>query len=177
MKRTKGLFKIYLSIAIVGAGLVVFAYAAAQQTMRLGANDLPRQLAQDAAAKLAAGVKPADAVPVDKIDVQTSLSPFVIVVDKDANVLASSATMGDLPLPPKSSFNNPKTNKGENVFTWQPKSGVRQATVIVPYDGGYVLAAHSLKSVEKNVEKLNQLAILTVLGVVAAPAILLVMLP
>lgn len=177
MKRTKGLFKIYLSIAVVGAGLVVFAYAAAQQALRLGANDLPRQLAEDTAAKLNAGAKPSDVVSTDKVDVQSSLAPFVIVVDKDVNVLASSGTMGELPLPPKSSFNNPKTNKGENVFTWQPKPGVRQATVIVPYAGGYVVAAHSLRSVEKNVDKLNQIAILTVLGVVAAPAIVLVMLP
>ncbi len=174
MKRTNGLFKIYLSIVAVGLGLLVFAYAAAQQSLRQGANDLPRQLAQDTAAKLASGIKPEEVLQSsDKVDIEHSLAPFVIIYDKEGNISASSADFGNLPHPPVGAVKVATSGEG-HAFTWQPKPGVREASVSVKYGNGYVLAGHSLKSVEHSIDRLGLMALVTILGILAAPAIILI---
>ncbi len=177
MKRNQGLFKIYLAIVAVGLGLIVFAYMAVQQDIRISANMPQKQLAQDAADHLNAGATPSEVLPGGPaVDIKRSLAPFVVVTDKDMSVLASSVKLGDLPLPPKQAFID-AGSRYEGAFTWQPQAGVREAAVIMSYNGGYVLASRSLHEAERTIDNLTKLAILTVLGVLVVPALILTLLP
>ena len=169
--------RIWLVAVVIGGGLTVFAYTAVQQSLRLGLNDPQWQIAEDAAAKLAAGATPASVMPNETIDEATSLVPFATIVDQHINVLASSGKIGDaIPLPPASAFPDAQ-KRGDNWFTWQHDNNtVRDATVIVPYQGahsGYVLVARSMRNVENTIGHITILAALTLLGVLIAPTIVL----
>ena len=63
-------------------------YGAAQQVLRLTANDPQIQMAQDAAASLNAGNTPTSLVP-SKVDSKVSLAPFIEVYDKCSGMLHS----------------------------------------------------------------------------------------
>jgi len=169
--------KTYFAIVIVGAGLLIFGYAAVQQSMRLGANDPQWQLVQDGASRLDAGASPDAVVGASVIAMKTSLAPFTIVTDRNRSVLASSGQLdGTTVLPPNGSF-EASLSRGNNWFTWQPAAGVREATVIMPYGGahpGYILAARSLSRVEQNIAIITRLATFTLIGIVIVPTVLLI---
>jgi len=169
--------RVWLAIAVTGLGLVLFGYVLAQQSLRLNANDPQRQMAEDAAARLDGAAKPADVIGSGQaVDARHSLAPFIVVTDMAGHAKASLANLTGLALPPESSFKYAREHSG-NAITWQPAPGVRQAAVIISYERGYVLAARSLRQVEVNYEVLNKLAVLTALGVVLAPAVILLLLP
>lgn len=166
-----------LSVAI-GSGLIVFSYTAVQQSLRLGLNDPQWQLAEDAAYQLSQGASPSSVIPSSVVDESRSLAPFVTIVDDNVQVLASSGKIGDtVPLPPASSFPDAQ-KRGNNWFTWQHDNNtVRDATVILPYHhgtaSGYVLVARSMKQVENTIGHITVLAGLTFIGVLLAPALIL----
>jgi len=168
--------KTYFAIVIVGAGLLIFGYAAVQQTIRLGANDPQWQLVQDGSSRLGADASPAAVVGTSVIAMKSSLAPFTIVTDRNYHVVASSGRLGGATvLPPSGSF-EASLKRGNNWFTWQPAAGVREATIIMPFGGthpGYILAARSLSRVEQNIDIISRLAFFTLIGIVIAPAILL----
>lgn len=177
-KMTRQSVRLWLLAVTIGGGLLLFAYVAVQQSLRLGLNDPQWQIAEDAANKLNQGTAPASVVPTTIVDESKSLSPFVTIVDSDGKVLASSGKIGDkVPLPPTSAF--PDSQKRTNKwFSWQHDNGqVRDAAVIVPYasgnNSGYVLAARSMSQVEDTIGHITLLAGLTLLGVILAPAIIL----
>jgi hypothetical protein len=62
--------------------------AAVQQDLRLGANDPQLQLAEDTARALDAGTPATTLVATSKVDVATSLAPFLVIYDGAGNVLA-----------------------------------------------------------------------------------------
>ncbi len=168
-----------LSVAI-GTGLIIFAYTAVQQSLRLGLNDPQWQIAEDTAYQLSQGASPSMVIPHDVVDESRSLAPFVTVVDNSAHVLASSGKIGNtVPLPPASAFPDAQ-KRGNNWFTWQHDDNtVRDATVIVPYHqgnhSGYVLVARSMKQVEDSIGHITALAGLTLIGVFLAPALILLL--
>ena len=45
-------------------------------------------------------------------------------------------------------------------MTWQPRSGVRVATVAIPWTGGTVVAGRSLRAIETRIESIQLLALL-----------------
>jgi hypothetical protein len=82
------------------------------------------------------------------VDVAHSLAPFLVIFDSSGRVLATDGQLdGHDPIPPSgvlaSAANNPP-----DMVTWQPQSGVRIAAVVVPWQGGTVLAGRSLAQVE-----------------------------
>ncbi len=171
--------RLWLLTVTIGFGVIVFAYTAVQQSLRLSLNDPQWQIAQDAADKLTQGATPRSVLPSDQIDESKSLAPFVTVVDKNIHVLASSGKIGNIvPLPPPSAFPDAQ-KRGNNWFTWQHNNyTVRDAAVIVPYQGhnpGYVLVARSMSQVETTIEHISVLAGLTLLGVVIVPALILML--
>ena len=93
MKRTKRTnrdnLRLWLVTVVVGFGIVLFAFVAVQQALRLGMNDPQLQIAQDTAAKLAQGATPAAVMPSEKVDESKSLATFVTIVDQNTKVLAS----------------------------------------------------------------------------------------
>lgn len=139
-------------LRVVGVGTIVLiaSYLLIQQSTRLAADDLPLATAQTAVHRLESGAKPNQVVPDTLTDLNTDSTVFVAVTDKEYKVLASSIKLdGSAPLPPVDTFAN--SHKSYS-FTWEPESGARLATQILPYSGGFVVAGQSLSQVEKRIE-------------------------
>lgn len=171
--------RLWILSVVIGGGVTVFTFTAVQQSLRLGLNDPQWQIAEDTAAQLSQGATPASVVPALTLDESKTLAPFVTVVDSKIHVLASSGNIGSqVPLPPASAFPDSQ-RRGSNWFTWQHDNNtLRDAAVIVPFHGqqsGYVLVARSMSQVENTIKKIAFLAVCTLIGVLAAPAIILLL--
>jgi hypothetical protein len=142
------------------AGLVITAlYAtvvgAVQAVLRGGANDPQVQLAEDAAARLGQGASAATLAGT-AVDMAASLSPFVIVYDRQGQVLASSGQLnGRMPTLPSGVLQDTRIGS-ERKVTWQPQAGVRIASVVVATPQGYVVSGRSLREVEGRIEGLER---------------------
>jgi len=152
----KKYFIIFLSTCLMVSGVFLTIYVVVQQNYRLNTNDPQIEISQDAASVLNSGVSPQDLVAGEKIDLRTSLAPFMIVYDESQKPVISSAYInGQTPSLPSGVLDYVK-NKGEDRITWQPQPGVRIATVINRYNSGYVLAGRSLKETEKRIDLLGR---------------------
>lgn len=142
-------------------------YAIPQTVLRLGAEDPQLQLADDLAARLEQGTTAANAVPATPVDLNRSLAPFVMAFDADGRPLASQAALdGAIPVPPRGVFDYVRTH-GIDRITWQPRRGLRIATIIQRVDGpkgGYVVAGRSMRIVEDRIDKIEEQAGLVWLG-------------
>jgi len=148
-------FAIWLPVAVAATVVILLTYVVAQQDLRLGANDPQIQMAEDAAGLLNGGASPPSVVPSANVDMAHSLAPFVIVFDKNGQPLASSALLdGAVPRPPYGVFVSVPAG-GRNEITWQPAPDVREATVVVAYRVGFVLAGRSLRVVEERESALS----------------------
>ena len=158
MNRVKSIFRHWLPLAVVIVAMCGLVYLAVQQDLRLGGNEPQVQMAEDAAAALASGDAALTVVPSGKVDLASSLAPFLIVYDDAGNILASSATLGgQTPSLPAGVFDYTRTN-GEDRITWQPAPGVRIAAVVTRFEGPqpeFVLAGRSLREVEKRIDLLG----------------------
>ena len=170
-----GAVAIWLPIAAATTGLAVIVYGAVQQNLRLTADDPQVALAQRTAARLDDGTPPAAAVPSEQVDLAQSLDPFVLVFDTNGHVLASSATLhSQVPDYPMGVFDTVRA-RGEDHVTWQPENGVRNATVAVAWQGGFVMAGRSLRLTEQHVDQIGLVVgagWLATLTLVAAAAVL-----
>ncbi len=167
----------WLAPAAAATLLAGMIYVVAQQSMRLSANDVGVQLAEDAAVALEAGGTPS-ALVGSPVDVGKSLAPFTIIYDDGGQVAASSAQLdGATPVLPPGVLDNVR-QRGESRITWQPQPGVRLATVVTRVGGatpGFVAAGHSLREVERRIDELGLLvgvAWLATLGVTLVVAAL-----
>ena len=77
----KAILQQWLLVVVVVTGLVGLLYAAVQQDIRQSANDPQVQMAEDAAVKLAGGQTVQNVVPSEKVDIATSLAPYLIIFD------------------------------------------------------------------------------------------------
>jgi len=72
-----------------------------------------------------------------------------------SQVLASSATLhSQVPDYPVGVFDTVRAH-GEHHVTWQPENGVRNATVAVAWQRGFVVAGRSLRLTEQRVDQLG----------------------
>lgn len=153
--------KKYTSRFIVGSFILVVIfgtiYAVGQQILRLGANDPQIQFAEDFANVVGNGsAKAEDLGKLTKVDIAKSLQTFAIAYDKNGKILASQALLdGATPQLPQGVLDN---SAPQNRVTWQPKDGVRIATVVQAHNGGYILAGRNLREVEKRESTVLQLA-------------------
>ena len=166
----------FLPVAVVAIGCCGLVYVAVQQELRQRGNDPQIQLAEDAAHALDAGAMPATLVGSAKVDLAASLAPFVVIFDMSGRVLATDGRLdGQDPTPPLGVLDAARTNS-QNKVTWQPRAGVRIATVTVPWSGGTVMAGRSLREVERQEDNALLLAgaacvaMLAVIGVAALVA-------
>jgi len=161
-----------LPLAVVATLLAGTAYTIGQQILRGGANDPQVQLAEDAAARLQAGGSPSAVIPSAESDIATSLDPWVIVYGPDRRPLAGSATLDGRPAEyPTSVFDNATAGGRRDEVTWQPRPGVRAATVVVGFKGGWVVAGRSLRLVEERISLLAELAVAGWLAAIAGSAV------
>ena len=164
----KNIIRHWLPLAVVITILCGLIYLAVQQSLRWGANDPQIQMAEDAAAALAAGGTPESVVPPGMLDVSSSLAPFMIIYNDSGKPLVSTGSLlnGETPLLPPGVFDYTR-QKGEDRVIWQPQAGVRIAAVVVAHGGslpGFVLVGRSLREVEKREDQMAQITGLALLA-------------
>jgi hypothetical protein len=122
-----------------------------QQMLRHGANQPQIDMADFYAGEIVAGREPASAISPAGVDLERSLQPFVIFYDDAGKPGPGTGYLERaLPVPPAGVFDFVRSQGSERV-TWQPRPGVRLATVITRVSGktpGFVLAGRSLRLVE-----------------------------
>ncbi len=157
--KTITIFVVLLALFTVIFGTVMIAV---QQSYRTNANDPQVEVTGQVAEVMNQNV-PLDAIvsDADQIEMDKSLSLFVMIFDKDKKLAGSSAVIdGQPPTPPDGTFEVAK-KEGENRFTWEPKKGVRVAAVLKSVgDKGYVLAGRSLKEIEMREQDLYVLILI-----------------
>ena len=160
MSKVKNIFSHWLPLAAVTTLLCGLVYLVVQQSLRWGANDPQIQMAEDAAAALAAGRTPEAVLPASQVEISSSLAPFMIIYSDMGEPLASSGLLhGAAPLLPPGIFDYTRKNSEDRV-SWQPEAGVRVAAVVVAYGGaqpGFVLPGRSLREVETRVSQVEQI--------------------
>jgi hypothetical protein len=168
-------------LALVGVATLVLgaSYAMVQQSTRLSADDLPLTTAQVAKQELLGGSNASDVVPTLKTDLKSDTSVFMIVTDNSKHVIASSAALnGRTPLPPNGVFEF-TSQHGSDHFTWEPQSGVREATRVIKYgkspDDGFIITGQSLKPFEDRISTYTTLALAAWLAVLAWSYLLLLL--
>ncbi len=154
-------------ILTLSYGVIYFAY---QQILRQGANDPQIQMAEDYSDQLSSGESLSIFTGLKLVDIDKSLSPYVMVYDDKGTLKFSSARFnGNIPTIPSGVLEYTK-NHIEDRVTWQPSIGVRQAIVVKYYKGnnnGFVVAGRSLREVEIREDNLTkQLFFLWVISVV-----------
>jgi hypothetical protein len=152
-KFTFKFLKSWLPLAVVIVAMSGLVYLTLQQVLRQGANDPQIQLSEDLAASLTSSKSPSAEFPAYQVEISTSLAPFVMIFDDDGKLLVSNALLdGNPPQYPAGVFEYVRQH-GQDRVTWQPREGVRQATVFTRYIGpagsGFVVAGRSLREVEE----------------------------
>jgi hypothetical protein len=171
MSRMPSVLAQWVPLAVLAGAVAALVYLTAQQVWRQQANDPQVQLAEDAAARLAAGAAPAAVVLPEPVDIGRSLAPFVTVFDASGRVLATSGRLHAAdPVPPAGVLARARRTGGNGV-TWQPEPGVRIATIEVAVhgsDGTVVLAGRSLREVERRVSRFGTIVALGLLATLVA---------
>ncbi len=150
---------------VVATVVIATGYVLLRQHERLSADDLPVQIAEDMAERMKQGVPPQSLVGGVRINPETSLAPFAIVMNEKGKVLANSfrLTNDEEPRIPAGVLQAAKRT-GEHRVTWQPAPYVRLATAVV-YDktkqgsGTYIVVGHSLREAERRVGTYGWLAL------------------
>ena len=171
MNRFKNILKAWLPFAVTTSAFCLLVYAAVQQAYRQSADDPQIQMANDAVTALSSGHDAGALLPITKVSVADSLAPFLIIYDSSGHEVASSAMLdGQTPALPDGVLESTK-QLGENRISWQPRNGVRIATVIVSYPDGFVLAGRNMREVEQREAQVSMFAgmtwILAMLGTLA----------
>lgn len=140
--------------------IALTVHSVSQQVLRMSADDPQIQMAEDATQRLNAGEDAAQVIPNRKVDMAASLAPFVIVYDDSGRPVTPSASLdGSTPTPPRGVFEYVRSHGQERV-TWQPRPGVRIASVVVRTANGFVLAGRNMREVEIRENNVLKLAAL-----------------
>jgi len=163
MKKLRSLIIIWVTIIFLVTFSSLLTYIVAQQVIRLGADNLPATLASETSIKLEKGQNPADSVSDETIDILKSLEAFVMIFDKDKNLIATSAMMGNEKPSYPTGVLDFVEKAGENRVTWQPVSGLpresthRFATVALKSGDYYIVAGRSLMEPERLIGVIEKL--------------------
>ncbi len=149
-------YRHYLLSAIILTAIFSTMYVLVQQQGRMQANDTPTLLATQVAKQLDAGLG-LSSVNMGATDLANNPVPFVIIYDKQGKAVGGSGYLDKkLAVAPKSMLQHAKTNRN-NIVTWQPKTGVRIASVTIAAKDYYVLGGQSLKPTEDHATQLLKL--------------------
>jgi hypothetical protein len=168
IRRAAALFLPAVAALTLAVGLT---YVAIQQDLRIGANDVPQQLAEDGVRALDAGTDAATVAGPGTVPIETSLQPFVAVYDGQGMLIASSGSLdGKPPAVPAGVLRSAQAS-GRDAVTWQPREGVRVALVVLPWQRGTIAAGRSLRQIETRIESIGALIALGWLAAVALVAV------
>jgi len=122
------------------------------QMLRGGANQPQIDMVNYYLGEISAGEEPANVIPPGYVDLERSLQPVVIFYDDQGRAGPGTGYLDQkLPAPPAGVFDYVRIHGSEKI-TWQPRPGVRLASVIQRVNGkhaGFLLAARSLRLVEE----------------------------
>jgi hypothetical protein len=159
--KIKNIFRQWLPFVVVISAFSLLVYASVQQAYRQGANDPQIQMAWDAAYALDHGKTIDEVVPAENIDMDHSLAPFYLIFNSNEQPVAGSGMLNDSLQTLPDGVLDYVNEHGEDRITWQPQAGVRIATVIVPYDNGFVLAGRNIREVEARESQVGSFAGIT----------------
>jgi hypothetical protein len=151
------LFKNWFAHAAAITLVCGIIYITVQQGYRQTANDPQFQLAEDAANAISKGADPkAIAGAGQSIEISQSLSPYLIIYNSNGSIAASDATLdGNAPKLPQGVIDGTR-NSGMKAVTWQPREGVRSATVSIMAKNYVVIAGRSMRITEERISMLGQ---------------------
>jgi len=148
------ILKSWLPIAFAVTVLCGLVYGAVQEDYRQSANDPQIAMAEDAATAIAGGALPQALVPSSTMNIETSLSPYIVFYNAMGMPVAGDGYLnGRLPMLPADLLKYVHTS-GEDRVTWQPQADVREAIIVTPaYPSTgaapeFVMAGRSLREVE-----------------------------
>jgi len=168
-RRAAGVAAAVLVAASVVAGFIVYQFALKQP-----ANHPQVEVADAAVARLNAGADPSSVVPANQVEIG-SPDLYVMVLDSNRTVLATSAHLnGETVVPPAGVFDYVRDH-GDDRVTWQPAPGVRSAIVVESFRGGFVVAGRTLSDSENLEGPLVRTAIAAWLAVVVIGGVVLLM--
>lgn len=155
----KKFISIWLILMLAGIFTAGCAYISTQQSLRSGADGPAVTAVRQAMVKLENGETPQNALP-EKTDIRTSQTPFVYIYDSDKNLVASSAAYGSESIAYPVSVLSEIDKRGENRVTWQPKTGLRFATVGIQFVGGYIIGCYPLSETENTISHISALLLI-----------------
>jgi hypothetical protein len=140
----------YLAASAIVTVIILLIYVTVQQSYRSGANDPQLQVAKDIHARLQRGASIQKYFD-DSINIESNAGVFTALYNRKSEPIQSSGFLdGKFPNLPAGVFDFVKTN-GEERVTWQPRPGIRMATVVL-YAGlpsiAYIVVGRSLQEVE-----------------------------
>jgi hypothetical protein len=150
------ILKSWLPLAVAVTLICGIIYVALQQNYRLNLYYPQVQIAQDSAKLLESGRSVQMVVQSEKVNISESLATFSTVYNAKREIVASSAELdGATPTVPSGVFDYADKH-GEDRITWQPKEGVRIATIVEKYKDGYVLSGRNMREGEMLIEHLGR---------------------
>jgi hypothetical protein len=159
MKLLHSTLKLWFPLAVTLTMVCGIIYLAGQQNYRQDANDPQYQMAEDAANAISHGADPKSLVSGTSAELNSSLSPYLIIFDEQQQPVASTILLnGQVPRLPSGVLAFVKA-KGVDVITWKPREGMRQALVVTKTGGSklyYVAAGRSLRLAEQRIALLGQ---------------------
>ncbi len=175
MNKFISVVKRWLPFAAVITLLCGIVYTVGQQNYRQSANDPQYEMAEGAAYSLSYGADAKSLVAASQpVDISRSLSPYLIIYDASENVVASNAVLdGKIPKLPKGVLDYVR-KKGEDMITWQPRPGIRQALVISKTEGSNLYFAAAGRSMHKVEERIGLLAQQVAFGWIISMGVLFV---
>jgi hypothetical protein len=133
-----------------------------QQMLRRGADQPQVDMADRYAGEIGSGEAPGNVIPPGYVDLERSLQPFVIFYDDFGKAGTGTGYIDQsLPVLPSGVLEFVRSHGSENV-TWQPRPGIRIASVIKHVTGkrsGFILAGRSLRTVEEQESLLRRMFI------------------
>ena len=147
----------HLSAAAVVTVVTGLIYVAVQQNYRSGANDPQLQIARDINDRLRRGSSIQKYLQ-DSVNLNSDLAVFTTLYDGRAMPVQSSGFLdGKIPRLPSGVFDFARTN-GEERVTWQPRPGIRMATVVL-HAGlpsiAFIVVGRSLQEIEVREQSLR----------------------
>lgn len=162
-----------VTVAVLVAITVVAGFIVYQFALKQPANHPQVEVAAAAVSRLNAGADPASVVPANQVEIG-SPDLYVMVLDSNQTVLATSAHLnGETVVPPAGVFAYVRDH-GDDRITWQPAPGVRSAIVVEAFRGGFVVAGRTLSDSETLEGPLVRIAIVAWLGIVVIGGVVLV---
>lgn len=156
--------RVFRFIPLAGLALSVFVviYIAGQQIYRMNADDPQIQMVEDAARFLNRGGKPSELLSqTARVDLTSSLLPFVAIYDSTGKIIGTNAFFDDVPISIPATVITSAKEGVQNRVTWQSKNGPRVALVVGRFTQGpvygYVAVGRSLRDVEDRISNLGKI--------------------